>query len=76
MSAIRGRTNPPLCSIMDRVAATVNMRAALMVPLPLEVCPSETDCPTFTWEYASINHHDEPCVRFSIIQQNGDDWIN
>lgn len=76
MSAICGRTNPPLCSIMEASAGTVNMRAMLTIALPLEVRHSETDCRTFTWEYASINHRDEPCVRFRIIQQNGDDWIN
>jgi hypothetical protein len=61
---------------MEPNGCAVNMSALLMLLLPLEVCPSETDSRTFTWEYAPINHHDEPCVRFTIIQQNGDDWIN
>lgn len=76
MSAIYERENPPLCSMMKPSVGTVNTGVLFAISVPMEVCPPETDCRAFTWEYASINHHDEPCVRFRIIQQNGDDWIN
>jgi hypothetical protein len=64
MSAICGRTNPPLCSIMEASAAhdSTALRKLIVEHLHGNMHQSINQ---------SINHRDEPCVRFRIMQQNG-----